>query len=252
MMNFANRLLPLLLPSAILTWWQVCATTGILDPLFFPPPTKLVSTAVEMFRAGELGAHIRVTFTRAGVGFLFGATAGILSGVAMGSSRTMFRLAEPIVSALYSTPKMTLLPMLMLLVGIGETPRIIVISATAFLLVAFHTIDGIHGVSPHYVEMASNAGASLWRVFRRVYLPASTPQIFTGLRLGAVRALVATLTVEIVSARTGLGSLIWFSWATFSTERLYVAVITVTILGSLVHQSLRYFERRLVPWRRPV
>jgi len=208
MMDLPNRWLPFLLPSAILISWQICATTGILDPLFFTPPTKLVNTAVEMLRAGDLGAHIRATFTPAGAGFLLGSVAGILSGVAMRSSRTMFRLAEPIVSTLCHDAQVNAASHADVAGRRWRDPadhrnrrdRLppcdYPIRLTAFTVSAPTTSRWRRTPAPR--------GGSF---FRRVYLPASTFQIFTGLRLAASRALAVTVSVEIVSARTGLGSL---------------------------------------------
>jgi NitT/TauT family transport system permease protein len=244
-----RRFQPAILPAAILVAWQLAATTRLLDPLFFPPPTTLVASAAGMLRSGDLGQHVRATLSRAASGFLFGLLTGVLCGMAMGVSRTVRRSLEPIVSALYSLPKLTLLPMLMLLVGVGESARLLVIALTVFILIAIHTLDGVRSVSGHYVEMATNCGASSWLVFRRIYLPGSAPQIFTGIRLAAGRSVVVTVSVEMVSARNGLGSLIWDSWQTFATERLYIAVIAAAVIGATVHQSLRFLEKRLVPWR---
>jgi len=241
--------LPLWLPAGFFLVWQAGATYGLLDPLFFPPPTVLLATIIEMGRAGDLWEHVSATVSRAVLGFLLGSIAGIATGAAMGASQTIRRSLEPVISAIYTLPKMTLLPMLMLLVGVGDTARHIVIAATCFILVTIHALDGVRSVRRHYVEMAYNCGASPATVFRRVYLPASAPQIFTGVRLAAGRALIVTLSVEMISAREGLGALVWSSWQTFATERLYVAVVISALLGTVIHRSLRLLEGRLLPWR---
>jgi ABC-type nitrate/sulfonate/bicarbonate transport system permease component len=166
----------------------------------------------------------------------------------MGAFPLVRRSVEPLVSGLYNVPNLTLLPMLMLLAGIGETPRLILIGTAAFLQVVMHTLDAVRSISPHYSEMAAHYGAGRWLLFRRVYLPASTPQIFTGLRLGMGRALVVTISAELLTGATGLGGLVWRSWQTFAIERLYVAVITCAVLGAIVHKCLKLAETQLVPW----
>jgi ABC-type nitrate/sulfonate/bicarbonate transport system permease component len=245
----AAWLLHLWLPAGLLAAWELAVALAWLDPLFFPPPSKLFATGFEMLRSGDLGEQIRITLSRTGAGFFAGALAGIVCGIFMGALEWVRRSLEPLISALYNLPKLTLLPMLMLLTGTGETPRLILIAAAVFLQVVMHTLDGVRGVSPHYVEMAVNHGASGWLLFRRVYLPASAPQIFTGLRLGMGRALALAISAELLTGAGGIGSLVMRSWQTFAIERLYVAVVTAALLGACVHKSLKLLETRLLPWR---
>jgi ABC-type nitrate/sulfonate/bicarbonate transport system permease component len=236
-------------PVILLAAWETTVALSLLDPLFFPPPSKLFTTGLEMLRHGDLGERIRSTLARAGAGFLAGALTGVLCGAAMGSMELARRALAPLVAMLYNVPKLTLLPMLMLLAGTGETPRLILIAAAAFLPVVMHTQDGVQRVSPHYVEMATNYDVTRWFLFRRVYLPASLPQIFTGLRLGMGRALVVTISAELLTAAEGLGGLVARAWQTFAIEQLYVAVIVSGVLGACIHSILKLVEARMLPWR---
>jgi ABC-type nitrate/sulfonate/bicarbonate transport system permease component len=252
--NAPNRLgrswlLRLWLPGVLLGAWELAVALSWLDPLFFPPPSKLLSTAIEMLRSGDLGEQIRSTAARTGAGFLLGALAGIGCGILMGVSDPLRRSIEPLTSALYNAPKLTLLPMLMVVAGTGEMPLLILIATAVFLQVLMHTLDGVKGISPHYVEMAVNHGATRWLLFRRVYLPATGPQVFTGLRLGMGRALGIAISAELLMGAGGLGGLVWRSWQTFSIERLYVAVAIAALLGAAIHQSLKLVEARILPWR---
>jgi ABC-type nitrate/sulfonate/bicarbonate transport system permease component len=241
-------LLQLWLPAALLAAWELAVAFSWLDPLFFPPPSKLFATGFEMLRSGDLGEPIRMTASRAGAGFLAGALAGIVCGTFMGALDPVRRSLEPLISALYNVPKLTLLPMLMLLTGTGETPRLILIAAAVFLQVVIHTLDGVRGVSPHYVEMAVNHGATRWLLFRRIYWPASAPPIFTGLRLGMGRALSIAIAAELLTGAGGLGGLVMRSWQSFAIERLYVAVTITALLGASIHKGLKLVEARLLPW----
>lgn len=237
-----------LVPLLLLALWEIAVRFGWLDALFFPPPTKLFDTAVLLTRNGDLGPRIATTLARAGSGFAIGALAGVLCGVAMGAVRLVRLAFSPLVSALYSVPKITLLPMLLLLAGVGEAPRQILIAATSFLVVVMHTQDGVQRVSRHFVEMARQYGASTWLVFRRVYLPACLPQLFTGIRLGMGRALVITISAELLTATGGLGGMVARAWQTFAIEQLYVAVIMSALLGACIHGTLRFLEARMLPW----
>lgn len=241
---------PLVVPAILALCWESAVRWGFVDGLFFPAPSTLAKTFGEMIRDGELARNIGRTLARALAGFSAGAVAGIICGAAMGISRWARWALEPVTAAMNSMPKLTLFPMLMLLVGTGEPARQILLAATAFVIVTLNTLDGVSGISGHFKEMAVNCGASRSLLWRRVYLPASAPQIFSGLRLAMGRVLVLSITVEMLGgAGSGLGNLVWTSWQTFAIERLYVAVALSALLGLAIHRVLSYLETRLIPWR---
>jgi NitT/TauT family transport system permease protein len=245
-----NRLIwSIVSPGVIFLVWEILVHAGVLNPLFFPPPSMLASTAVAMIADGELPARVGVTLRRAAIGFSIGAVLGLLAGLLMGGVRTIRRAAEPLISALNSTPKLTLLPLLMLLVGVGEPARITLVALAAFVVLAIHGLDSVRSISPTYVEMAVNHGAGRLDLFRRIYLPASLPGVFTGVRVAMGRALVITLSAELVGAADGMGGLIWLAWQTFATERLFVGVFTASLLGVVLHVVAEVLEARLIPWR---
>jgi NitT/TauT family transport system permease protein len=237
------------LPALLLAVWQGLAMAGWLNPLFFPPPTAVFASAAELTRSGELPRHVLATCTRTGAGFLVGATAGLGLGLLMGGFRRVRGSVEPLLSALYSTPKLSLFPLLMLLLGVSDAARITIIALAATILTAMNTLDGVRNIDHGYVDMAVNYGAGRLDLFRCIYLPACLPQVFTGLRLALGRALVLAVSVELVSSSDGLGSMIWMAWQTFSTERLYVAVAVTAALGGLTHLAIHRLERRLIPWK---
>ncbi|MCC7175211.1 MAG: ABC transporter permease [Bryobacterales bacterium] len=238
----------LLPPAVFLAGWQALAARGALNPLFFPAPSVLAGACVEMLKSGELGAQVGATLLRMLLGSVLGAVAGLACGLSMGAVGAIRRSLEPFISALNSTPKLVLLPMLMLFTGVGETARIVPVALTSFVILAMHALDAVRGVNQAYVELARNYGAGRSALVRRVYLPASLPGIFTGLRLAVGRSLVITVSIELVGARNGLGSMIWMAWQTFATEKLYIGVIATATLGALFHRGLQALEARLIPW----
>lgn len=248
-MRVKRVILAFWLPLAILVSWQVFASEGVLDPLFFPPPTTLVAAVKVLVENGELGENLRATLTRMSMGFAVGSMCGLLCGVLMGAVAVIRRSLEPVISGLYSTPKLSLLPMLMLLMGVGEPARILLVSTGCFIMVAMHGLDAVRGISRAYVELAANYGARRLKMFRSVYLPASLPHVFTGFRLALGRALTITIALELVSCPDGIGSMIWMAWQTFSIEKLYIGVIIAGTMGAILHNSLRRLEARLIPWR---
>jgi len=238
-------------PVVIVLAWQVLASAGILEPLFFPAPSALLSHAWEMLGSGELLGPVQATLARLFLSFVIGSLAGLVCGLLMGALAPLRYAIEPLVSALYATPKLTLLPMLMLFFGIGNTSRVIVVATSCFILVAIHALDAVRPIDRTYVEMASNYGADKMAILRKVYLPAALPQIFTGLRLALGTGLVMTISVELVVPSDGLGSMILLAWQTFATEKLYLGVFISAALGMLFHAALRRIEGYCIPWRPP-
>lgn len=237
------------LPVAILSAWQLAASRGMVSELFFPAPSILARSAWNMVASGELTHALSVTFYRMFLGSLLGIVVGLLCGLAMGIITPVRKSLEPLISALNSTPKLALMPMLLIFTGIGETARLVPIALTSFIVVAVNTVDAVRGINLAFIELAQNYGATGWHMLRRVYIPASLPQVFTGLRLALGRGLVITISVELLGSSDGLGSLIWMAWQTFATERLYVGIAVTALTGALVHEGLHFSERRLLPWR---
>ncbi|MFN7923106.1 MAG: ABC transporter permease [Bryobacteraceae bacterium] len=242
--------LGLALPALVLGLWELAVRLGAIDPLFFPPPSALAGTAFNLLRSGDLLQALAGTLTRAASGFLPGALGGIALGAAIGLSPTARRIIEPSVSSVYSMPKLALLPVFLLILGVGETARIALIAVGTLLVMTMQVFDGVRGIDPGYVELARGYGASSLMVLRKVYLPGALPHIFTGARITFGRALVIAISVELVTGATGLGRLIWYAWQTFSAERLYVGVAAAGFLGFLSQSIFRFLERRLVGWRR--
>jgi ABC-type nitrate/sulfonate/bicarbonate transport system permease component len=241
--------LALWLPLCLLVLWQVLTSAGALDPLFFPAPTTLVITFGQLSVNGELLRHLHATFSRTAIGFLAGSVLGLGLGLLVGAWSPLRRSLEPLIAALYATPKLSLFPMLLLFLGVGDASRVALIALGSFVFTVIYAQEAVRNIPPGYVEMAVNYGARRMTLFREVYWPACLPQIFTGLRLALGRALVMAISVELVSSSDGLGSMIWLSWQTFSTERLYVAVCVTGTLGASLHYALQRLERRLIPWK---
>ena len=237
------------LPAVLFLAWEAAARAGLLNTLFFPPPSRLITAAVNLSRSGELQGHLTATLSRTLAGFAVGAGIGLMCGFVMGLSTSVRRSIEPMISTLISTPKLSLLPILMLALGIGEKPRLALVAAAAFIIAALHALDAVRSVTPDVVELARNYGARSWSLIRLVFLPAGMPQLFTGLRIALGRALAVAVSVEIVGAPQGLGSMIWTGWQTFATENIYIGVFLAAALGATFHALMRLLERMLVPWR---
>jgi len=237
------------LVALILVAWQTLAGFRLLDPLFFPPPADLLSTLVSVVKSGEAGRQIAMTLSRTGVAFGLGVLWGAAASAVLALSATLRRAAQPLIAALYSTPRLTLLPMVMLLLGVNDLSRVFLVALGTALLMTIQISDAIRGVNKDYVDLAVNYGASRATVIRKVYLYACLPQIFTALRLSFSRALVLTISVELLNCDDGLGSMIWTAWQTFAIEKLYVSIAITATLGLFFQWLFQRLEERIAPWK---
>lgn len=233
----------------LLVLWETVVRLDLLSRFYFPPPTSIARGVVELARTGLLAEHGGATLYRLAVGLVVGGALGILVGVAMGRSRTFRRLADPIVSALYPIPKIAILPLVMVFLGIGETSKAFVIAIAAFFPLLISTVSGVRQIPDIYFEVASNYGTGKIGLLKRVILPASLPTVLAGLRIALNSAIHVTIAVEIVSAVRGLGALVWLSWEILRIEQLYATLLVIALLGILSTWGIDLLTRRLIPWR---
>jgi len=153
-------------------------------------------------------------------------------------------------SAIYVLPKIAILPLVMLIFGIGEVSKIVIVGIAAFFLVLTNTMTGVRDIEPIYLEAGRNYGANGWQLLWHVILPGALPFIFAGLRLSLGTALIVIIAAEFVAAKYGLGFLIWYSWQTLLTENMFAGLVVIMVLGTLFTSGLQIVERRLMPWQR--
>ena len=182
-------------------------------------------------------------------GALIGGAAGLSLGLLMGWSPRVRAIADPFVAAAHPIPKIAVLPLVLIIFGIGETSKIALIAVAAFFPMLINTMAGVRQIHPLHFEVAKNYGAGPWLVFRRVLWPGSLPLALAGARLALNTALVITVAVELLTARQGLGATIWLAWETMRTERLYVALLATAILGISFNLLLQFVAGRLAPWQ---
>jgi len=244
-----ERILTILSPILVLAVWELVVRAGLLEPLFFPPPTRIARTFWLLSRDGELGYELVITLRRIALGFVLGVLPGLAVGLLMGSCSRARAFLEPLVSATYPIPKITLLPLIMLVFGIGEFSKISLVAIGCFYLMLINTMTGVLHIDMLYFDVARNYGAGPWRVLWRVLIPGSSRMMFAGARLSLGVALLLVVMVEFTSAQEGIGAMTWLAWQTLRTERLYVGIIVIALLGWLFTSALKKIERELIPWQ---
>lgn len=245
----AERLISITSPLLLVAIWEAAGRAGLLDQRFFPAPSAIVGTFAEVMGSGELPEHIATSLGRIVVGFLLGAVPGLVLGLIMGLSRFVRAALNPMVGALYPIPKTAILPILLLIFGLGEPSKYVFVAIGVFFLVLLNTMAGVLSIEPVYLDVGTNFGASRLAVFRTIALPGALPLIFTGLRLGWGQALLLIVVAEVVGARTGIGAFIWSAWQTFQVERMYAGLVVVSFIGYVSFLIIDEVQRWLIPWR---
>lgn len=232
----------------VLALWELAIFGGFVDALLFPPPSRILESAGELLASGVLIPHIVATGFRVGASVVIGAGLGIILGIAMGSSPRMRTVFDPLIGALHPVPKIAILPLIMVVFGIGDVSLVIVIATGAFFPMVINTMTGVHQINPNYLDLARLHGVGGWRRLRRITIPAAGPSLMAGLRLSLNTALLITVAVEMIAARRGLGAMIWLSWSTLRTEHIYVAIAVTVAFGLAVNGFLSWVTRRSLPW----
>lgn len=237
-------------PILILLLWEISAQVELIDRRFFPPPTAIAGTFLKMIVSLELFVHMGATLQRVIVGFLMGAIPGLSIGIVLGVFPRMRQIFGPIFSALYPVPKIAILPLILLIFGVGDMSKYVVIAIGVFFLMFFNTMGGVRQTPQIYLDVARASGASRFQVLRQIALPSALPQIFTGLKLSAGTSYIIIAAAEFLGARSGVGFFIWSSWQTFSVTRMFVGIVTISLMGYLTLTVLDMIERRVIPWAR--
>jgi len=244
-----ERLVSLLSPIVLLLVWELLVRTRILDARFFPAPSAVLRTLAGLLVSGVLLYDIGVSLTRITVGFTMGAVSGMLLGLLMGISRLARAALKPLVGVIYPIPKIAILPLVMLVFGLGEPSKYVIVAIGVFFLVLLNTMAGVMNIDSIYFEVGRNCEARRSDVLLTIAVPGALPLIFTGLRLGWGTALLLIVAAEFVSARAGIGYLIWNAWQTFAVEEMYAGLLMISALGLVSFALFDVIERRLIPWK---
>jgi NitT/TauT family transport system permease protein/sulfonate transport system permease protein len=237
-------------PLVLVVAWQITSDREIVNPQFFPAPTKVWDAGVELYRSGELWDAVSISLKRVLIGTLWGSVSGTAAGVLLGTSRLARAALEPLLSALYTVPKLALLPLFLLIFGLGEEPIYLSIAITVFFFMWLSTMAAFLAVGEGHREAAATFEAGRWQMFRHVLFPAALPQIFVGLRLSIGVAVLMMVGVEFSQTSEGIGHLIWYSWTLFQAPQMYVGIVVVALLGLLLTTAVKWVSLLVLPWAR--
>lgn len=239
--------LPLVSLAAFLGVWEVVGRN--LDPILFAPPSRVTQAAADLYQSGELLAAAGTTLTTLGVGYALAIVMGIPLGVALAQVPTLGRLLDPYLYGIFATPRVVIVPLVIVWFGVGFPGRLFLVVLWAMIAIATTTADGVRNARPDLVEVARSYGASRTDTVRHVLLPGAVPFVLSGLRVGAERAVVGVVIGEMFLQLTGLGGLIQQGAAAFDTAVVLCAVATVAVIGTALITGLDLLEGRFSRWK---
>ena len=233
----------------VLLVWELICRAGFVSSLFLPAPSQIISSLFVMIGDGEIGMSLAASMYRILVGFAAGSLIGLAVGLVTGTSALADKIGNPIVNALYPIPKIALLPLFILWLGIGELSKVTIIAMGVFFPVAMNTYSGVKNVDTLLIKVAVSFNASWWKTMKSVVLPNALPMIFAGLRLAAGTSLLLLVAAEMIAAQVGIGALILHYGDLMITDRLMAGVIVLSLLGLIFNLLLQWIERKAVPWK---
>lgn len=234
---------------ALLALWELAPRLGLVDVAFLPPLSEVLEAGWELARNGQLYEHLEASLLRAFGGFAIAVVAFVPLGLAIGWYAGLGDALRQIIEVLRNTAPLALLPVFILLLGIGEVSKVTMVVYSCAWPLLLNTIAAVRQIDPLLIKSARTMGATPLQLFLKVLLPAALPTIFVGIRLASAAAMLVLIASEMVGAKAGLGYLIIYGQYSFLIPQMYFGVLSITTIGLLSNYGLETLERRFTRWR---
>jgi ABC-type nitrate/sulfonate/bicarbonate transport system permease component len=235
--------------AVVLIIWQLASDLHLVKKAVLSSPFLIVDAAITDTKNGVIWPHIQASATEYALGFVGALAIGIPGGLAIGLFRRLNYLLDPWLSALYATPTVALVPLIILVLGIGLETKVFVVFLETIFVIVVSAMAGVRAADAQFHDIAHSFRASPWFKFRTVVLPASVPFILTGARIGTGRALVGVVVAEFLASNGGIGFYISLNGALLQSARVYFGIVLLGILGVVLGELVRVIERRFERWR---
>src|SRR5437588_874992 len=235
--------------ALVIGLWQLAASTGWVNPLFLPAPSAIARAIYQLAISGALWQHLSYSIMRIGLGWILGTAAGVIVGFAIGLSALARSVGITFISALFPIPKIALLPLLILWLGIGEEPKIATIALGVFFSTAISVYSGVDSVPRNLIRMAQSFNVPFPIIVRRVIWPGALPSILAGFRITASVALLLVVSAEMIGAEYGIGAFVLQAGNLMQTDQLLAGVVILSLFGLVVGRLINLLETRLLHWR---
>ena len=247
--DFAANWLGVIGILAFFSAWELATRFEILNPFYFPPFSKIVAKGVELFVNGTIWQHMWFSLTNFTVGFIIAVVLGVIAGVPMGWYKGISKTFDPLLSGIYATPLIALLPLIIMLFGLGPLSKIIMTVLAAVFPILINTMTGIANTDNRLITMSRAFGATDSTIFLKVSVPGSLPYIVAGMRVALGRALVYIVVAEQYGAAMGLGYLSSVAAQRFQMAAMFVPIVIIACLGAGLNELLKLIEKRLEKWK---
>ncbi len=229
--------------------WQAAGSLSLVNPLFLPTPVSIVHAIWQLALSGALWQHLSYSIMRIGAGWIVGTVSGIIIGFGIGLSSLARGVGITFISALFPIPKIALLPLLILWLGIGEEPKIATIALGVFFSTAISVYSGVDAVPRNLIRMAQSFNVPFHAIVRRVIWPGALPSILAGFRITASIALLLVVSAEMIGAEYGIGAFVLQAGNLMQTDQLLAGVVILSLFGLAVGKLINWLETRLLHWR---
>ena len=233
----------------LVSWELVGNVLELINPMFMSAPSLIWKAAVQLFASGEIYNDLYISGVELFWGYFLSAAVAVPFGIAVGWYKKASHIFDPFINAMNATPRVALLPLVIIWLGIGILSKVGIIFLGAVFPILINTRDGVKTTPLNLLNAAKSFGASEWMLFKTVVLPSTIPFILTGLRLGLGRAIVGVMVGELYAATAGIGFMITVAGATFQTDKVFVGVLVFAITGMAGTEFLTRVERRFDKWR---
>ena len=233
----------------VIAIWQLAGSAGWVNPLFLPTPLAICRAIYRLALSGALWHHLSYSLMRIGVGWMLGTVAGVATGFAIGLSTVARSVGITFISALFPIPKIALLPLLILWLGIGEEPKIATIALGVFFSTAISVYSGVDAVPRNLIRMAQSFNVPFATIVQRVIWPGALPSILAGFRITASVALLLVVSAEMIGADYGVGAFVLQAGNLMQTDQLLAGVVILSVFGLTVGKLIGWLEARLLHWR---
>ena len=249
-LNQEKKILGTVAVIIFLTAWELTGNTlQLINPMFMSAPSLVFKAGYQMFASGEIWNDLYISGIEFAWGYLLSVVFAVPFGILVGWYKRASYVFDPFINAMNATPRIALLPLVIIWLGIGILSKVGIIFLGAVFPILINTRDGVKTTPHNLLTAARSFGASEWVIFKSVVLPSTLPFILTGLRLGVGRALIGVMVGELYAATAGIGFMITVAGATFQTDKVFVGVLVFAISGMTAMELLTRLESRFDTWR---
>ena len=235
--------------ALVIALWQLAGHLSLVNSIFLPAPLSIARAIYQLAISGALWQHLSYSIMRIGAGWILGTVAGVIVGFSIGLSSLARGVGITFISALFPIPKIALLPLLILWLGIGEQPKIATIALGVFFSTAISVYSGVDAVPRNLIRMAQSFNVPFHAIVRRVIWPGALPSILAGFRITASVALLLVVSAEMIGAEYGIGAFVLQAGNLMQTDQLLAGVVILSLFGLAVGRLINWLETRLLHWR---